>query len=82
MRVNAAKGDRPSYEVGPDDMIDFRPNAAIEPVVRGATELGGAVPPWMLADHDNLQGRVLRAQDRHEIDAPVQELLIVELYFK
>ena len=82
VRVNAAKVDRPSYLVGPGNVIDFRPNAAIEPVVRQATELGGAVPPWMLADHDNLQGRVLRAPDRHEIDAPVQEQLIVELYSK
>jgi small subunit ribosomal protein S4 len=82
VRVNAAKVDRPSFEVGSDDVIDFRPNAAIEPVVRRATELGGAVPPWMLADHDNLQGRVLRAPDRHEVDAPVQEQLIVELYSK
>jgi small subunit ribosomal protein S4 len=82
VRVNGAKVDRPSYEVGPDDVIDFRPNAAIEPVVRRATDLGGAVPPWMLADHDNLQGRVLRAPDRQEIDAPVEEQLIVELYSK
>jgi small subunit ribosomal protein S4 len=50
--------------------------------VRRATELGGAVPPWMLADHDNLQGRVLREPERQEIDAPVQEQLIVELYSK
>ena len=49
------------------------------PWARRATELGGAVPAWMLADHDNLLGRVLRAPDRHEIDAPVQEQLIVEL---
>jgi small subunit ribosomal protein S4 len=82
VRVNAAKVDRPSYLVGPGNVIDFRPNAAVEPVVRRATELGGAVPPWMLADYDNLQGRVLRAPDRHEIDAPVQEQLIVELYSK
>jgi ribosomal protein S4 len=36
----------------------------------------------MLADHNNLQGRVLRAPDPDEIDTPVQEQLIVELYSK
>jgi small subunit ribosomal protein S4 len=36
----------------------------------------------MLADHDNLQERGMRAPDRHEIGAPVQEQLIVELYSK
>jgi small subunit ribosomal protein S4 len=82
VRVNGAKVDRPSYEVSPDDVIDFRPGGAVEPVVRRATELGGAVPAWMLADHDNLVGRVLRSPERPEIDAPVQEQLIVELYSK
>jgi small subunit ribosomal protein S4 len=41
-----------------------------------------ATPPWLLADHDNLTGKVLRAPERDEIDAPVQEQLIVELYSK
>jgi small subunit ribosomal protein S4 len=82
VRVNGEKVDRPSYEVSSDDLIDFRPGAAVEPVVREATELGGGVPPWLLADHDNLVGRVLRGPERREIDAPVQEQLIVELYSK
>ena len=34
------------------------------------------------ADHDNLTGKVLRLPDRVDIDTPVQEQLIVELYSK
>jgi small subunit ribosomal protein S4 len=40
------------------------------------------VAPWLQADHDNLTGKVLRFPERGEIDTPVQEQLIVELYSK
>ena len=51
-------------------------------VVRAATELTAAVPPWLQADHDALTAKVLRLPDRSEITVPVQEQLIVELYSK
>ena len=50
--------------------------------VRAATDLTSSVAPWLLVDHDNLTGKILRAPERDEIDAPVQEQLIVELYSK
>jgi small subunit ribosomal protein S4 len=40
------------------------------------------VAPWLQADHDNLVGKVLRLPERAEIDTPVQEQLIIELYSK
>jgi small subunit ribosomal protein S4 len=40
------------------------------------------VPAWLQADHDNLTGKVLRVPDREDVDIPVQEQLIVELYSK
>jgi small subunit ribosomal protein S4 len=40
------------------------------------------VAPWLLVDHDNLTGNDQRAPERDEIDTPVQEQLIVELYSK
>ena len=47
-----------------------------------AAEQVGAVPAWLLADPDNHTGRVERLPAREEIDAPVSEPLIVELYSK
>ena len=41
-----------------------------------------SVAPWLQADHDGLTGTVLMGLERDEIDAPVQESLIVELYSK
>ena len=51
-------------------------------LVRDATDLTASVAPWLQADHDGLTGTVLKWPERDEIDAPVQESLIVELYSK
>jgi DNA-directed RNA polymerase subunit alpha len=48
----------------------------------GVVTAADIVASWLQADHDNLTGKVLRHPDREEIDTPVQEQLIVELYSK
>jgi small subunit ribosomal protein S4 len=80
--VNGRKVDIPSYAVRPDDIVAVRPGSKAAETVRAATDLTSSVAPWLLVDHDNLTGKVLRAPERDEIDAPVQEQLIVELYSK
>ena len=49
-------------------------------VASAATELTGAVSGWLQTDFDALQGKVLRLPVRSDINAPVNEQLIVELY--
>jgi small subunit ribosomal protein S4 len=80
--INGRRVDVPSYQVRPDDVITIRPESKAADVVRQATELTAAVPPWLQADHDALTAKVLRLPERDEIAAPVQEQLIVELYSK
>jgi small subunit ribosomal protein S4 len=80
--VNGRRVNIPSYQVRPDDIVSMKPGAPIEEVVRDATDLTASVSPWLQADHDNLTGKVLKYPGRDEIDAPVQEQLIVELYSK
>jgi small subunit ribosomal protein S4 len=80
--VNGRRVDIPSYQVRPDDVITIRADSKAADVVRSATELTAAVPPWLQADHDALTAKVLRLPERDEISAPVQEQLIVELYSK
>ena len=80
--VNGRRVDIPSYQVRPDDVITIKPDSAASDVVRSATELTAAVPPWLQADHEALTAKVLRLPERSEISAPVQEQLIVELYSK
>lgn len=80
--VNGRRVNIPSYGVRPDDIITFRPGSPAEQVVRDATDLTASVSPWLQADHEGLTGKMLRWPERGEIDTPVQESLIVELYSK
>ncbi|HWH14387.1 MAG TPA: 30S ribosomal protein S4 [Miltoncostaeaceae bacterium] len=80
--VNGRRVDIPSYQVRPDDVITVKTNSAAENVIRQNTELVSSLPPWLQADHDALTGKILRAPEREEIDTPVREQLIVELYSK
>jgi small subunit ribosomal protein S4 len=80
--VNGRRVNIPSYQVRPNDVVTIKPGSPAEQVVRDATDLTASVSPWLQADHDNLTGKVLKLPERTEIDAPVQEQLIVELYSK
>jgi len=72
----------PSYQVKPQDVVTVKAGTPAETVIRDATDLTASVAPWLEADHDGLTGRILKWPEREEIDTPVQESLIVELYSK
>ncbi len=80
--MNGRRVNIPSYQLRPDDIVSMkhRPSSRSDhPRRHGSHGLGAG---WLQADHDNLTGKVLRLPDREEIDTPVQEQLIVELYSK
>ena len=81
-QVNGRRVNIPSYQVRPNDMVTVPPSSAAQQVIRDATDLVSTVAPWLQADHDGLTGKVLKQPERDEIDTPVQESLIVELYSK
>ena len=81
-QVNGRRVNIPSFQVRPDQIVSIRAGSSAEQVIRDATDLTASVAPWLQADHDNLTGKVLRFPERGEIDTPVQEQLIVELYSK
>jgi small subunit ribosomal protein S4 len=81
-QVNGRRVNIPSFQVKPDSIVSMRPGSPAEQVIRDATDLTASVAPWLQADHDNLTGKILRWPERAEIDTPVQEQLIVELYSK
>src|SRR4029078_11540660 len=80
--VNGRRVNIPSYQVKPDDVVTMKSGSSAEQVIRDATDLTAAVAPWLQADHDGLTGKVLKWPERAEIDTPVSEQLIVELYSK
>ena len=81
-QVNGRRVNIPSYQVKPDDIVTVAQGSAAEQVIRDATDLTASVAPWLQADHDGLTGKILKWPERAEIDTPVQEQLIVELYSK
>ncbi len=81
-QVNGRRVNIPSYQVRPNDVISLKQGSPAEQVVRDATDLTASVAPWLQADHDGLTGKILKWPERVEIDTPVQESLIVELYSK
>src|SRR5258705_10560761 len=81
-QVNGRRVNIPSYQVKPDDIINVAASSSAQQVIRDATDLTASVAPWLQADHDGLTGKILKWPPRDEIDTPVQESLIVELYSK
>ncbi|GBE57588.1 30S ribosomal protein S4 [bacterium BMS3Abin01] len=80
--VNGRRVNIPSYRVKPDDMVAVKENSSARDSISEATDLTASVSPWLQADHDNLSGVILKYPERDEIDVPVQEQFIVELYSK
>ncbi|MBA2316281.1 MAG: 30S ribosomal protein S4 [Euzebyales bacterium] len=83
-QVNGRTVNIPSYLVRVGDVITLRERSRnIVPIV-GALELIGSktIPSWVSTDQSKLQISVLDLPARGQIDVPVQEQLIVELYSK
>lgn len=79
--VNGRKVNIPSYLIREGDVISIREASRDHKRVKElmATNVG-AIPAWLSVEPEALRGNVLRLPNRDEIDAPVQEHLIVELY--
>ena len=82
--VNGVKTDIASYLVKPGDVITIRENRKDNSVIKANVESGAIrpIPEWLDLDNKNLSAKVVRAVNREEIDLPVEEHLIVELYSK
>ena len=82
--VNGNKVDIASYLVKPGDVVSVLENKKNNPVIKDAVEKGAGrvVPEWLDFDPKTLSAKVLREVNREEIDVPVEEHLIVELYNK
>ena len=82
--VNGKCVNIPSYQVKPGDVIEIKEKAKSMQRYKDVLEVTGGrtVPAWLEADHENLSGKVLEIPSREQIDVPVNEVLIVELYSK
>ena len=84
IEVNGKKVNIASYLVKPGAVVAIREIRKDNPVVKANLENGVTrpIPEWLELDSEKLSGKVLRLVTREEIDLPVEEHLIVELYNK
>ena len=82
--VNGKCVNIPSYLVKAGDVIEVKEKAKSSQRYKDALEVtaGRLVPAWLDVDQENLRGTVKELPTRDEIDVPVNEMLIVELYSK
>ena len=82
--VNGRKVNIPSYQVNAGDEIAIRESAKKLVIVEQGAQYAAQnpVPTWLEASFENLSGRVLHLPKRAEVNLPINEQLIVELYSK
>ena len=82
--VNGKCVNIPSYRVNAGDKIEIREKSKSLQRYKDIVEVTGGrlVPAWLDADIENLSGTVTELPLREQIDVPVNETLIVELYSK
>jgi small subunit ribosomal protein S4 len=84
VEVNGKKVNIPSYQVSVGDVIKIRENSKKMTVLESSTEFAShnQAPAWLQVDHKDLSGKIIGLPKREDIQLPVNEQLIVELYSK
>ncbi len=82
--VNGKKVSIPSYLVKAGDVIKVRELKQDKKIVKENVEVNASrpVPAWLEKNAKDLSGKVIRLASREDVDIPVEEHLIVELYSK
>ena len=82
--VNGKPVSIPSYITRPSDVVAVKEPSRNVQCIQESIERAGhrGLPTWLETDAANFRGKVLHVPSREEIQLPVQEQLIVELYSK
>lgn len=80
--VNGRRTDVPSMLVRPGDVITVRPGSRSRPYFKSLAQVAESrtVPRWLERDLKSLSGKVLQLPERRDIDASLNEQLIIEFY--
>ena len=80
--VNGKKATAPSMQLKAGDVIKVKEKSTSSPKFKEIKEMSITVPSWMAVDVEKLEGKVVAMPTRADIDTPVAEHLIVDLYSK
>ena len=78
--VNGGKVDIPSYQCKPGDVISVKENSMEHPAVRASLEAKVSTPAFVEFDAKKLSGTYVRLPERSELNADINESLVVEFY--
>ena len=80
--MNGKKVNAPGQEVKAGDVIAVKEKSKNSPKFKEIRDMQITVPQWMDVDVNKLEGKILALPTREQIDTPIAEHLIVELYSK
>ena len=82
--LNGKKANIPSIQLKVGDVVQLKEGSKDSAIIKAIVDnLGTKTPPaWLELDVDNLSGKVVNLPTKEEIDIPVDEQMIVELYSK
>jgi small subunit ribosomal protein S4 len=80
--VNGKKVDIPSYQVGLNDLVAVKPSSKSTDKFKGLAENAASktAPQWLSINAEMMEARIIALPVREDIDLPIEEHLIVELY--
>ncbi|MDD2483611.1 MAG: 30S ribosomal protein S4 [Eubacteriales bacterium] len=80
--VNGSKQNIPSFQVKAGDVVKVKEKSTASPKFKEIKDMAISTPSWISVDTEKLEGKVIALPTREEIDTPIAEHLIVELYSK
>lgn len=80
--VNGKKANIPSMQLNEGDVIAVKEKSTSSPKFKQIRDMIITTPKWVTIDTDKLEGKIVALPAREDIDLPVEERYIVELYSK
>ncbi|MBM6989903.1 MAG: 30S ribosomal protein S4 [Mobilibacterium timonense] len=78
--VNGKKANIPSMELKPGDVITVKEKSQSSPKFKELKDMVITTPQWIEINMDKLEGKIVAAPTREDIDLPIEEHYIVEFY--
>lgn len=84
IQVSGRNVNIPSFSVVPGQEIAIKQTSRNMAAVQRSLDLSGgrSIPPWLQLDREGLKARVISLPKREDVNFPIQEQMVVELYSK
>ena len=82
--VNGRRVDIPSFQVSEEDLVQIKDKSPMRDTIKEAVSVAEhrGFPGWLQLDKEQLSGKIIGLPAREDVQYPIKEQLIVELYSK